>query len=85
MIVNDAGRRSRTTQGSGSGSDLWVYGRHRAPCRRCGRPIGRRIGRRIQGPDRAPTLALPSGARNASPCPADQTPALEAERGRELR
>jgi hypothetical protein len=86
MIVNDFKRQRRTMpgRGPGSGQDLEAYGTHGASCRRCGRPIGRRI-QAHPGTSRAPTLASPSGARNAGPCPADQTPAFEVEMGRELR
>jgi endonuclease-8 len=55
MIVNDAGRRRRTTHESDPGASLWVYGRQGEPCRRCARPIRRRM----QGPDARVTFWCP--------------------------
>jgi endonuclease VIII len=46
-IVTYGGRQRRTTNSSDPSESLWVYGRHREPCRRCGHPVHRRL----QGPD----------------------------------
>lgn len=55
MIVTFRGMHRRTTHQSAPGESLWVYGRHGAPCRRCGDPIRRRI----QGPDARVTFWCP--------------------------
>jgi endonuclease-8 len=47
LIVTYGGRQRRTTHESDPSASLWVYGRHGAPCRKCGDPIRRRF----QGPD----------------------------------
>ena len=46
-IVTYRGQHRRTTHASDPTASLWVYGRHRDPCRRCGEPVRKRI----QGPD----------------------------------
>jgi endonuclease VIII len=46
MIVTYGGRQRRTTHESDPGANLYVYGRGKEPCRRCGELIRRRI----QGP-----------------------------------
>jgi len=46
-IVTYRGQQRRTTHRSDPSESLWVYGRRREPCRRCGEPIRSRC----QGPD----------------------------------
>jgi endonuclease-8 len=42
-IVTYAGRQRRTTHESDPSASLWVYGRHRDGCRKCGEPIRKRL------------------------------------------
>jgi endonuclease-8 len=41
MVANRGGGRRSTTGDRRPGRELWVYGRARLPCRRCGTPIAR--------------------------------------------
>jgi endonuclease-8 len=42
-IVTYGGRKRRTTHESDPSASLWVYGRHRDGCRKCGEPIRKRL------------------------------------------
>lgn len=55
QIVTYRGRKRRTTHASDPDDSLWVYGRRREPCRRCGEPIRRRL----QGVDARATYWCP--------------------------
>lgn len=41
LLWANRNRATRNTTGYGRNADLWVYGRHRRPCRRCGTEIER--------------------------------------------
>lgn len=55
-IVTYRGQQRRTTHRSDPQESLWVYGRSRAPCRKCGAAILHRI----QGPDARVTFWCPA-------------------------
>ena len=55
-IVTFQGRKRRTTRSDNPGESLWVYGRKKEPCRRCGTPIQRCL----QGPNARSTYWCPT-------------------------